>query len=246
MRTFFIVTAFLFCTKLHAQFPVKGVVYDSSKLNYVENVRVVSTSGIFALTDSMGRYEILVNNNDSLSFYYNNKPTQKFAVKQIADAYHFDISLRIKISTRYSVLKEVMVYSKTYQQDSLENRQAYKNVFDYTKPGVKSSLTPGGGAGADLNELINIFRFKRNKQIRSFQRRLQEQEKEKYVNYRFNKMFVKRVTGLQNAALDSFMVWYRPTYEFTITSNEVVFNQYVLNSYYRFKRFEIISGFKQP
>jgi hypothetical protein len=218
-----------------AQLTITGTVYDKSKINYVENVRVVSSAGIFAITDSLGRYSIPVTEMDSLTFIYNNKPTQQFAVKSIANPRQFDISLHLNIKGKYSVLKEVIVYSKSYKQDSLENRQTYADVFEYKKPGISTSINPGGAVGADVNELINVFRFRRNKNLKAFQQRLEKQEEEKYVDYRFNKLFVRRVTGLTSPALDSFMVWYRPSYFFASQANEITFNQYILDAFYRFK-----------
>jgi hypothetical protein len=226
-------------SQLRAQFTVSGTVLDKSKLNRVENVRVVSTGGMFAVTDSMGRYSILVQPGDSISFVYNNKPTQKFPVNTIPNPQQFEISIHMAIESKYSVLKEVIVYSKTYKQDSLENRETYADVFNYTKPGISTSIVPGGGVGADVNELINIFRFKRNKRLKAFQLRLEEQEQERYIDYRFNKLLVGRITGLTGPALDSFVVWYRPDYEFAQQSNEIAFNQYILNASYHFRQFGI-------
>ena len=221
---------------VHAQFTISGTVLDSSKINYVENVRVVSTGGMFAITDSLGRYSVMAGEADSLIFYYNNKPTQKFIVKAIPDPAHFNISLRINVKGKYHVLNEVVVFSRSYKQDSLENRQAYADIYDYKKPGLSTSITPGGGVGADVDELINIFRFKRNKRLKAFQQRLELQEQEKYINYRFSKLFVKRITGLSGSLLDTFLVWYRPDYEFTRSSDELVFNQYILNAFYQFQK----------
>lgn len=228
-------TCFTTGHSLQAQVTVSGTVYDSSKINFVENVRVVSTGGLFTVTDSLGKYSIRVQDEDSLVFIYNNKPTQKFAVSRIGDPGNFDVSLRVNIKARYGTLKEVIVFSKSYRQDSIENRQTYADIYDYSRPGLSSSISPTGVAGADLNELINIFRFRRNKNLRAFQKRLELQEQEKYVNYRFNKSTVKRITGLQGAMLDTFLVWYRPDYEFTRNSDELTFNEYVLNASYQFK-----------
>ena len=221
---------------MRAQLTVSGTVYDLSKINYVENVRVVSSSGGFAITDSMGKYKILVSKNDSLTFYYNNKPTQKFIVSQIADPYHFDISIHLSIKGKYSVLKEVTVFSKSYKQDSIEDRQVYADIYNFTKPGLETSVSADGVAGLDLDELINIFRFRRNKRILAFQKRLEEQEEEKYIDYRFGKTFVKRITGMQSPALDTFLVWYRPTYIFARNSDEIHFNEYILKAYEQFKK----------
>ena len=191
---------------------------------------------MFTSTDSMGRYSIQVKAGDSIFFVYKNKPTQPFGVNTIANPAQFDISLHLNIESKYSVLKEVIVYSKTHQEDSIENRQTYANVFRYEKPGLSTSITPGGGAGADVNELINIFRFRRNKRLKAFQQRLELEEQEKYISYRFNKISVARITGLSGSALDSFLVWYRPDYDFMLASTEIEFNQYILNASYQFRK----------
>ena len=236
---------FLLAPSLHAQITISGTVFDSSKINYVENVRVVSTGGMFAITDSLGKYSVMAGKNDSLVFYYNNKPTQKFVVKSIPDPFHFNISLRITVKGKYHLLNEVVVFSKSYKQDSLENRQSYADIFAYKKPGLSTSITPGGGVGADVDELINIFRFKRNKRLKAFQQRLEIQEEEKYINYRFNKLVVKRITGLGGMLLDSFLVWYRPSYEFARNSSELVFDQYILDAFYQFKKIVSLSPAKK-
>jgi hypothetical protein len=220
---------------LKAQFILSGTVYDSSKINFVEGVRVVSTGGMFSVTDSMGNYHLKVLDKDSVAFNFRNKPTQKFPVKSIPDPSHFDISLRVTVRGKYSTLKEVVVHSKSYRQDSLENRQTYADVFDYRKPGVRPSITPDGAVGADLDELINMFRFKRNRRLHAFQKRLEMQEQDSYVNYRFNKTLVGRMTQLKGEQLDTFMVRYRPSYEFITNAGEIQFNQYILNSSYEYK-----------
>ena len=134
-------------------------------------------------------------------------------------------------------MKEVKVYSKNFRQDSIENRQYYNKIFGYEKPGVSSSINPGSGTvGMDLDEFINIFRFKRNKQLRKMQDRLLEQEQENYIKYRFNKTAVKRIARLEGAELDNFMSLYRPNFEFTQMATTVEFYQYILNASYQFKK----------
>jgi hypothetical protein len=243
---FFLLLFFTTAQQLHAQVIVSGTVYDITKANLVENVRVVSSGGMFAITDSMGRYTITVNLEDSLSFVYNNKPTQKFSVATIAHKDQFDISLKVPVKSKYSVLSEVKVFSKSYKQDSIENRETYADIFEYRKPGVRSSIGPGGSAGADLNELINVFRFRRNRSMKAFQQRLEQQEQEKYVDHRFNKIFVRRVTQLEPPLLDTFIKWYRPSYEFTAGSDELTFNQYILNASYQFRKLVSLAPRKEP
>ena len=229
---FFFIAADL---QLHAQLTVSGTVFDSSKRNYVENVQVQSTNGKFTRTDSMGNYKISVTEKDSLTFIYQNKPTQKFAVKDINSPAQFDISLGVTVKGGYRMLKEVVVFARSYREDSMQNRQIYAEVYNYTKPTIRTSISPGGAVGADVNEIINMFRFKRNKHLKLFQARLEQQEQDHFVGYRFNKNFVRRITGLQATELDTFMVRFIPSYEFASTADEVTFNKYILNSSYAFK-----------
>ena len=194
----------------------------------------MSTGGFFSSTDSLGNYHIMVGEKDSVSFVFRNKPTQKFPITSVTDPNHFDIALRVTVKGKYSTLKEVVVRTRNYHLDSLENRMTYADVFNYKKPGLSPTVSDGV-AGADLDELINIFRFKRNKRLHKFQLILEELEKEKYINYRFNKTLVRRITQLDGDQLDSFMVRYRPPYEFVVLADEINFNQYLLESSYEFK-----------
>lgn len=236
LKTTLLLLAFI-CTagQLTAQLTVSGTVFDSSKRNYVEDVRVESTGGKHTQTDSMGRYKITVSEKDSLTFIYKNKPTQKFIVKDIADFLQFDISLHVNVKGKYSTLKEVVVFARSYRQDSIENRQTYGDVYNFRKPTIRTGVSPGGAVGADVNEIINMFRFKRNKQLKAFQARLEQQEQDKFVSYRFNKNFIRRITQLQGTELDTFMIRYLPTYEFASTADEITFNKYILNASYAFK-----------
>ena len=219
-----------------SQLTITGTVYDSSKIVPVKDVLIKSSSGTTAVTDSNGRYTIVATETDSLIFIYHNKPTLKFAVAQVPNIGSFDISLHIHVTEKYKMLKEVKVYAKNYRQDSMENREQYAKIFNYERPGIKLSANAySGAAGADLDELINIFRFKRNKQLKRMQHRLEEEEKENYINYRFNKTTVRRITKLEGKDVEIFMKEYRPDYEFTINSNVVDFYQYILNSSYEYK-----------
>jgi hypothetical protein len=50
--------------------------------------------------------------------------------------------------------------------------------------------------------------------MEAFQKRLEQEEKDKFVDHRFSRAVVKRITGLDEPALDTFMVQYRPSQEF--------------------------------
>jgi len=236
LRLFLQIGFFCLCVNAAwSQQYVSGTVYDSSRVNYVPGVKVINNAGQFALTDSMGKYTIAVGEKDSLAFIFNNKSTVKFPILAATDPSHFDVSLRVPYKGKYKVLKEIIVHTRTYREDSIENRQEYGKVFNYQKPGLQTSIGPSGVAGADVDQLINIFRFKRNKRLKAFQVRLEAEEQEKYINYRFSKTLVKRITHFEGEQLTMFMLLYRPTYEFANNADELTFNQYILNCSYKYK-----------
>ncbi len=217
-----------------AQLTVEGTVFDQQRKNYIEGVLITGTDGSYAFTDTMGRYRIVVSDTSSLRFQYRGKPTVLFNVKEIIDPRQFDIALHVQSTSQYRVLPEVRVYSRTWLQDSLAFREEYRDIFEYQKPGLSTNVQ-GGVAGADLAELINLFRTKRNRRLENFRNRVEKQEEERYINYRFSRQFVARVTQLPDEQIDSFMVWFRPSYQFTRESSEVEFNQYILDASYLYR-----------
>jgi hypothetical protein len=214
-------------------FKIRGTVYDSSRSYPMPSVSVLSTGGNFSITNGDGYYEIEVTEKDSIWFSYLNKPTVKFPVLKIANPFEFDISLHVNVP----VLKEVKIRQRNYKQDSTQNRSDYSKIFNYQKPGLKT-VTPeyGAAVGFDLEEIINIFRFRHNRNMASFQRRLLQQEQDKFVDHRFNKALVRRLTMLTGNELDSFMMIYRPSYEFTLAVSDYDFQQYIRTAFFRFRR----------
>ena len=210
-------------------FKIKGNVYDSSHNYAIELVTVLSTGGKGTITNSDGHYEIEVTDKDSIWFSYLNKPTMKFPVLKITNPFAFDIALQINVT----VLKEVRVRQRNYKEDSAQNRKDYAKIFNYQKPKLAPTVT-NMGVGFDLDEIINMFRFKRNRSMLAFQKRLLQEERDKFVDHRFNKALVRRLTSLTGNELDSFMVVFRPPYEFVMMTNDYDFQQYIKDSYRRF------------
>ena len=215
-----------------AQYKVKGTVYDSSRVYRIEAVTVHTTAGRLTMTDSMGRYQVAVAEKDSIWFSYLGKSTPKYAVLKMADINQFDIALRLKTD----VMQEVRIRSRSYKMDSIQNRKDYAKIFNYQKVSVGSMTSIGpNGAGIDINELIRLFQFKKNKATLKFQQRLLDQEREKYIDHRFSKALVRKLTSLDGNDLDSFMLKYRPSYEFAIAATEYDFQLYIKNAFEEFK-----------
>jgi hypothetical protein len=202
----------LFCTVAMGQVEIKGTVYDRSAFYAMPGVSVLAASGAGTMTDSLGRYQIRLSPDDSIYFSYLGKFTAKFPVKDMPAGSPFDMSLQVSIDT----LPSVFVRPKDYRQDSLENREEYRKIFDYSPNFLGNMKMPkgsrGGGMGVGFS-LDMILDAKHNRWMESMKSRLEWEEQDNYIDHRFNRALVKRITGLEAPALDTFMKIYRPSYE---------------------------------
>lgn len=215
---------------IHAQ-EIQGTVYDITQKIPLPGVSVLTTSGNGTQTDSSGVYHIRVVPGDSVWFSYLEKATPKYPVSTIQNPAAFDIAIQISAIE----LPGVTVKKPGYRFDSLQNRREYEKIFNYRRPGLStSSLSPGSlgaGVGVDLGELVNAFRFRRNRNMKFLQGWLIKEEQDKYIDHRFNKLFVKRLTGLESPEIESFMKYYRPEYGFVVILNDAELGLYILECY---------------
>lgn len=232
---------FIFLSTQGQQFMLSGTVLDSTRKFILPAVKVSSTSGGVTYTDSAGAYNLLVSSGDSVNFTYRNKATMWYPVNTIKNTRAFDISLRVTLYDGYKTLREVILIGKSYRQDSIENRQKYGKVFDASRGGLRLSTSTStyGGAGFDPNEIINLFRFRRNRNLKNLQNRLLQEEADKFIDYRFNKELVKQITGFQGSNLDRFMKIWRPDYEFTAMTSELEFHTWILEASRAYTRGEM-------
>lgn len=221
MRRLFIALLFLSVRSAFGQVVISGTVYDKSEKYKMAGVSVLSTSGRGTSTDSTGHYQIRMGLDDSIYFSYLGKTTLRFPAKEINPNLPFDMALAVSIDS----LPTAFVRGNNYLLDSLETRKEYARVFNYSTPyftNVKASGRGGMGVGLNLDVLLD---GKEARQMEKLQDRLVWQEQENYIDHHFSKQIVRRITGLQPPALDTFMVQYRPTKDF-ITSCESEYQWY--------------------
>ena len=238
LKVFAILVCLVYVTKLNAQFTtVSGVVYDISGRRPVEAV-IVNSNTNHTMTDSLGRYIIVLKAKDSIWFSLFGKNTPKFPIDTITDPHNFNVMIHI---LGYD-LPEVRVRNNNYRIDSIQNRNDYAKFFNYRPPGIKLSnnqqlFNPSGMTiGFDLDEIINMFRFHRNRNLQFLQNRLIAQEQEKYVNNRFTKRFVQKLTHLEGDELVKFMNYSRPTYEMLGLLNDLELGLYIEKRFASYKR----------
>ncbi len=211
MRYLYICCLLIISTTIFSQkrLPIWGYLKDSvtkepivlaSVANF-ENKKTVMTS-------NTGRFKIEITDNQILSFA---------AVGYFFDTVAFHKSLLLK-DTLYLYLKplarslgNVTVYAKStnaYREDSIERRKDFMgDRVQYAIPVAALSNT-GAGLG------INIDRYsKHEKEKRKAFAFFEMNEKEEYINYRFPAAIVVKYSGLKEDALQNFMQFHRPSYE---------------------------------
>lgn len=229
----FLGLSLLFCflfqqTSFGQNIEVKGVIYDISQKTPLEAVTVMATNGAGTMTDEFGRYKIWVRPTDSISFSYQGKGTAKYPVLKMEDYTQFNMALHVYVHA----LPNVIVRPPNYRQDSIQNRMDYGKYFNFSKPNPLKSINVGPtGVGMDPNEIINMFRFKRNRSLASLQRRLVAEEEDKYVDFRYSAKFVTDLTGLTGEELKYFMRKYRPPYDFVVITNSLELGYYIQQCY---------------
>lgn len=222
------------------QMRISGRVYDITGRSPLEAVTVLSSSGRGTITDSLGKYSIAVSDDDSIWFSYLNRPTPKYAVRTIPNTFNFEILLHVNVSE----LRPVQIMPPSYKRDSMQNREDYAKAFNFRKPSFGTSINPGTGAGVglDINELINMFNFRKNRRMLAFQDRLLREEEERYIYHRFSRALVIKLTNLRGSDLDTFMIKYKPSLEFVELSTDYEFQSYIKNAHQRFLRVKRMMG----
>lgn len=209
-----IVLLTLWIAPLEAQVTIRGTVYDRTMINGLAEVSITNTHGAIAISDTLGHFRIKVAKKDTIFFSYLQKKTMAFPVIDIRDTTSFNVSIDVV----GAALMPVYVSHNNYYMDSLLNRRENRDNFDFQKGAGLSNLRmmPGGkGIMAGVSLDFDLFFNRDTRKSKELMRRwLLEQEQDKYIDHRFNRIVVKKVTGLDSANLATFMKSYRPTYEF--------------------------------
>ena len=171
------------------------------------SVRNINTNTT-VMTTGKGRFTIEVGENHILSFaavgYF-------FDTLQYSNLYLVQDTLYPFLTPLARDLGNVTVTTRgmsRYQLDSMERRKDFlQDIVNYTIPTVSQA---NSGAGIALN-LDRFSRHEKNK--RRAMQFYETNEKEAYINYRFNTALVQSLTGFKDEKLHLFIQKHRPSYE---------------------------------
>ena len=119
-------------------------------------------------------------------------------------------------------------------RDSAATRQEYAKYFGYKKPGAIDVLKTL--PSHPITALTYLVPSKQRKRNEHFKEQLVYWEKEKYIDNRYSPELVEKMTHLNGNELDSFMMRYRPGYQFIQDATEYDLMLYIKNSYTQYQK----------
>jgi len=155
-------------------------------------------------------------------------------------------SQHIEMIKKVNELKPVnIIGTKSFTQDSLNNRLDYAKSFNYQHPKLSDAITlnpgtrPGELLTIDLLAIVRALTYKTTDEYK-FNKLLKRDEHEQYVDEKFNRGIVERVTGLKGDTLSAFLAEYRPTYDYVLKATPYDMQEYIKSCYRKFEE----GGFK--
>jgi hypothetical protein len=123
-----------------------------------------------------------------------------------------------------------------YQLDSMARRQEYAWIYDHGEQKLVEKERKGDGVGINLA----IFRHSSSidKQREGLKKRLMQEEKDDYIEYRYSRDYVAKLTHLQGDSLFRFMRDFRPTYEYCRKAATVDILVFINDSFKKFMKGE--------
>ncbi|PJJ83350.1 hypothetical protein [Mucilaginibacter auburnensis] len=231
MKRLLIILLCILCAKSYAQQRnTEGLVFDATTKDRIAVVYITNLRTGESMYNSLnGTFKVASTAGDWLVFskmdYFNDTVRVTGTEAIVVYLKRTGITLKqVDIRDTMSSPKSIMAknrwqYSKAY--GSLANRDL---------------ISIGGtGVGLSIDALYNMFSSEgRNaKRLRDI---LDRDYKQNTIDYRFNKTFVSRITGLTGKQLSDFMIKYRPGYYFITSASEYEFISSIRTNLKRYLR----------
>ncbi|QHS61325.1 carboxypeptidase-like regulatory domain-containing protein [Chitinophaga agri] len=212
------------------QVRVSGMIAESDSRAGMPGVTIVNkVSRMGTISNESGRFAIDALPGDTLEFsllgYYKKDITVPAT----------SMFINVYLTRQVIGLSEVNVISRgDHKKDSIATREEYGKYFNYHKPGAVDVLKtlPSN----PITALTYLVPSKARKKKEHFQEQLVYWEKEKYIDNRYSPELVGRMTKLSGDELDSFMLRYRPGYQFLQDATDYDLMLFIKDSYKHYQQ----------
>jgi len=230
-----VVILLLFSTQGFAQQFLTGKVFRKDSREVLVSVSIENrTQHRHDISDEGGAYRIQAGVGDVLVFTSVGFRSDTLVVSPPMLSGDYPEYLEPKAVT----LQSVRVGSlSNYQVDSIERRQEYSWVYDHGEEKRFAQERKGDGVGISMNILRNASHADKDRE--ALKKRLLREEENFYVDFRYPREYVARLTHLKGDSLQKFMEHFRPSYEFCRKAANVDILVFINDSYKKFMRGEL-------
>ena len=210
---------------------IDGIVVDKYTNDRIAIVNIRNVTAGNDIYDNLkGEYNIAASIGDILIFS--------------KDGYYPDTLKVENYDSRAVYLKRTAIQlNEVSIRDTVLNPQArlaatkrdYNKVYGSLANKDLLSLSPGAGVGLIIDALWNSF-SRSGRNAEHLRNEIQSDYYQNVIDYRYNRTFVGKITGLKDEQLTEFMRRYRPGYWFAANASEYDFITYIKANYKRYLR----------
>lgn len=181
---------------------------DGQLVLYPATIRNKNT-GARVFSDQGGYYRINANSGDEILISFIGYVSDSVKITNVVGTQIYNA--RLKMKERFLPQVEVSGRWNPYQLDSIARYEEFRPFLEEkTRTLVDTSKRTSGGFGITLSPITRASR--KQKDLRRFKKLYEENEIQQYIDYRYSKSFVSRVTGFTGDTLMQFMQVYTPSY----------------------------------
>jgi hypothetical protein len=205
---------------------------ESTELLVSVSIRNISQQK-YDLSEENGSYRIQAAPGDRVVFSYVGYISDTVPITQALLSGDYPVYLELRPQTLQTVRVGQL---SNYQLDSMARRQEYSWIYDHGEQKLVEKERHGDGVGVNLAIFRNASTI--DKQRERLKKRLLKEEEDDYVDFRYSRDYVSRLTHLTGDSLSKFMASYRPSYEYCRKAATVDILIFVNDSFKKFMRRE--------
>ncbi|QJD95808.1 hypothetical protein HH214_07950 [Mucilaginibacter robiniae] len=212
--------------------PVSGIVFSKTTQERIAKVSIHNTrSGETVYNTLKADFKINARAGDLLVFNKQGYFADTLKLQNTAD-------LAVYIKPMAIMLKDVNIRDTLMspQQRLALIKQQYNKAYGVLSNRDILSTSPGFGAGISIDAIWNML-SRSGRNAARLREEIDRDYRQNVIDYRFNKVFVQQITGLQDPQLTNFMTSYRPSYYMVTTANDYDFITYIKSNVKRFLRY---------
>lgn len=210
---------------------VSGIVFDKESKERIASVNITDiTNGIAVYNNLKAEFNIKAKVGDVLVITRQQYHPDTIKLKNM-DA------LAIYMARMAIQLKQVTIRDSALTPEKrLEaTKQEYSKAYGHLAYGDFLTNPSYGPAGLSIDAIYNAL-SREGRDAARLRQTIQHDYEQNVIDYRFNRTFVARITGLRDERLTSFMFRYRPGYYTTQTMSDYEFISMIRNNLRRFLR----------